>query len=91
MPIKKRNDRFDLSPQEILLIRVGHHLWNKRRKALKASDLREVGILDASLESVWAAKRQYRTERDLRRAAESERLNGCFGRRQATERILKAA
>ena len=59
MQIKKRNDRFELSPHESLLIRVGHFLWNKRRRALKASDLSEIDTLDASLESVWAAKRLY--------------------------------
>jgi hypothetical protein len=43
-----------------MLIRAGHHLWAlKRRKSLPLS---EQQAIDEALETLWAAKAEYRKE-----------------------------
>jgi hypothetical protein len=56
----KRLDNRATAPHEMVLIRVGHHLW----RAWKASR-RQDKALFAALETVWAAKEAVRV--DLRK------------------------
>jgi nuclear transport factor 2 (NTF2) superfamily protein len=50
----------DLERGEAQLIRIGHALWRDRRKLGDTVSERE-GI-NAALESVWQAKKEYRAE-----------------------------
>ena len=52
-----------VSGAEILLVRAGHHLWRWRREAWAKADTSEMATLDAALETVWQAKREYRAIR----------------------------
>lgn len=45
---------------EMLLIRVGHHLWRARKQALKTEGFTAAHRLMLACESVWAAKAEYR-------------------------------
>jgi hypothetical protein len=56
----------DLDKGEAQLIRVGHALWRDRRK-LGDTVVEGEGI-NAALESVWRAKREYRAELAKKRA-----------------------
>jgi hypothetical protein len=73
-----RNDRRDISPAELKLIRVGHLLWLERRSALKSEDVRQVRALDEALETVWQLKRQVRAEEKALRAEKSAKLKERF-------------
>ena len=57
---RQKYDYRDLERGEAQLIRVGHALWRDRRKLSDTVSERE-GI-NAALESVWQAKRDYRAE-----------------------------
>ena len=62
----KGNDRCDINPHELTLIRAGHHLWRESRK--KGLTVNERQAID--VETIWQAKRELR----LKLAA--ERKNG---------------
>jgi hypothetical protein len=57
---RQKYDHRDLDRGEAQLIRVGHALWRDRLKLGDTVAERE-GI-NAALESVWRAKREYRAE-----------------------------
>ena len=57
---RQKYDHRDLDRGEAQLMRVGHALWRDRRKLGDTVAERE-GI-NAALESVWKAKREYRAE-----------------------------
>ena len=57
---RQKYDYRDLDACEAQLIRIGHALWRDRRK-LGDPVAERVGI-NAALESVWRAKREYRAE-----------------------------
>jgi hypothetical protein len=63
---RRKYDHRDLDRGEAQLIRVGHALWRDRRKLGDTVAERE-GI-NAALESVWQAKREYRAELAKKRA-----------------------
>lgn len=63
---RQKYDYRDLARGEAQLIRVGHALWRDRRKLGDTVSERE-GI-NAALESVWRAKREYRAELAKKRA-----------------------
>ena len=63
---RQKYDYRDLDRGEAQLIRIGHALWRDRRKLGDAVAERE-GI-NAALESVWQAKREYRAELAKNRA-----------------------
>ena len=63
---RQKYDYRDLDRGEAQLIRVGHALWRDRRKLGDTVAERE-GI-NAALESVWKAKREYRAELAAKRA-----------------------
>jgi hypothetical protein len=63
---RQKYDYRDLDRGEAQLMRVGHALWRDRRKLGDTVAERE-GI-NAALESVWKAKREYRVELAQRRA-----------------------
>ena len=63
---RQKYDYRDLDRGEAQLIRVGHALWRDRLKLGDTVAERE-GI-NAALESVWNAKREYRTELVKKRA-----------------------
>lgn len=58
--------------EELLLIRIGHHLWRLRGK-----NKWDATALDSSLETVWAAKRTLRAElrEKYRQSAEKSKMN----------------
>jgi len=64
---RQKYDYRDLERGEAQLIRVGHALWRDRRKLGDTVSERE-GI-NAALESVWRAKREYRADRAKKRAS----------------------
>jgi hypothetical protein len=63
-----RNDRHDTDPREGKLIRIGHQLWGLYKQVTGA----EKDALDAALETVWQAKREYRVQLKARRKASAE-------------------
>jgi len=63
-----RNDRNDIDPAEGTLISIGHYLW----KLYKGATGAEKDSLDAALETVWQAKREYRVELKAKRKASAE-------------------
>ena len=63
---RQKYDYRDLDRGEAQLIRVGHALWRDRLKLGDTVAERE-GI-NAALESVWQAKREYRAELAAKRA-----------------------
>jgi hypothetical protein len=63
---RQKYDYRDLDRGEAQLIRVGHALWRDR---LKLGDtVAERDGINAALESVWKAKREYRAELARKRA-----------------------
>ena len=70
MSKRGRNDRHDTEPIEGKLIRIGHYLWKLYGQAARA----EKDSLDAALETVWQAKREYRVELSARRKALAQAL-----------------
>ena len=62
---RQKYDYRDLNRGEAQLIRIGHALWRDRRK-LGDTVVEREGI-NAALESVWKAKREYRVEVATRR------------------------
>ena len=63
---RQKYDYRDLDRGEAQLMRVGHALWRDR---LKMGDTVTEGEgINAALESVWRAKREYRIELAKRRA-----------------------
>jgi hypothetical protein len=63
---RQKYDYRDLDRGEAQLIRIGHALWRDRLKLGDTVAERE-GI-NAALESVWQAKREYRAELAAKRA-----------------------
>jgi hypothetical protein len=63
---RRKYDHRDLDRGEAQLIRVGHALWRDRRKL--DDTVAEGEGINAALESVWKAKREYRIELAKRRA-----------------------
>ena len=63
---RRKYDYRDLDRGEAQLMRVGHALWRDRLK-LGDTVIEREGI-NAALESVWKAKREYRIELAERRA-----------------------
>jgi len=63
---RQKYDYRDLDRGEAQLIRIGHALWRDRRKLGDTVAERE-GI-NAALDSVWKAKREYRAELARKRA-----------------------
>jgi hypothetical protein len=68
---RQKYDYRDLNRGEAQLIRIGHALWRDRRKLGDTVAERE-GI-NAALESVWQAKREYRAELTEKRAVRFSR------------------
>jgi hypothetical protein len=64
---RQKYDYRDLERGEAQLIRVGHALWRDRRKLGDTVSERE-GI-NAALESVWRAKKEYRADLAKKRAS----------------------
>jgi len=63
---RQKYDYRDLDRGEAQLIRVGHALWRDRRKL--GDTVAETEGINAALESVWRAKREYRAELTKKRA-----------------------
>ena len=80
MSKRGRNDRHDTDAIEGKLIRI---LWKLYRQAARA----EKDSLDAALETVWQAKREYRVELRARRKASAE----AFVARLRKQTIPRAA
>ena len=73
---RQKYDYRDLDRGEAQLIRVGHALWRDRLKLGDTVAERE-GI-NAALESVWKAKREYRAELAKRRALRFSQYLGDY-------------
>jgi hypothetical protein len=84
MSKRGRNDRHDTDPIEGKLIRIGHYQWKLYRQAARA----EKDSLDAALETVWKAKREYRVELRARRKASAEAFVARL-RKQTTPRAAQ--
>jgi len=58
----KRMDGRATSPEELLLIRAGHHLWREYKASVKPGPVSGWGysVLSAALQTVWEAKRSLR-------------------------------
>lgn len=63
---RQKYDYRDLDRVEARLIRIGHAIWRDRRKLVDTVTEREA--INEALESVWQAKREYRTELAKKRA-----------------------
>ena len=77
MPIK-RNDRYELDPTEGKLIRIGHFLWRLYKREQRAAELL------TACETVWSAKKAYRTELAARRERAAENCRTYWNNRQQT-------
>ena len=70
---------------EVLLIRIGHHIWKWYKQAVKNNEVKEKEVLEEALYAVWEVKRQYRQpflERNAKnREATATRMRKrqCFG------------
>jgi len=62
-PPPRESVGWTVSGAEMLLIRAGHHLRRWLREAWDNGDASEMATLDAALETVWQAKREYRAIR----------------------------
>jgi hypothetical protein len=78
---RQKYDYRDLDRGEAQLIRVGHALWRDRRKLDDTVAERE-GI-NAALESVWRAKREYRAELARNRALRFSKYRTLTNRSRA--------
>jgi hypothetical protein len=78
---RQKYDYRDLDRGEAQLIRVGHALWRDRRKLDDTVAERE-GI-NAALESVWRAKREYRAELARNRALRISKYRTLTNRSRA--------
>ena len=78
---RHKYDYRDLDRGEAQLIRVGHALWRDRRKLGDTVADRE-GI-SAALESVWQAKREYRTGLAKKREVRFSRFRDALAIRKA--------
>ena len=89
---RQKYDYRDLDRGEALLIRVGHALWRDRRKLGDTVADRE-GI-SAALESVWQAKREYRSGLAKKRAVRFSRFREAQAIRkpsgQCTQTVARA-
>jgi hypothetical protein len=61
--------RYDTDPAELLLTRIGHHLWLDRRRALRDSDVQDVHAVDAALHTVAELLRVVKRNQQFREAA----------------------
>jgi hypothetical protein len=61
------------SDPEMLLIRIGHHLWRWRKAAMREGGFSAAYPYMCACESVWEAKREYRQPRQERNAATEKR------------------
>jgi hypothetical protein len=88
MKALRRNDRRDVDPYELKLIRVGHALWAQwmRDRGAKWGSVGEGGPLYAALETIWRLKREYRAE-----LAEERRQRASSPEQQARLAKLKRA
>lgn len=82
MPIQK-NDRHDISSEELALIREGHKLWLQRQKALKTGNVEQQTLIDEALQTVWQSKSRVRRVAKARREAAAKRLSEYFSKRKA--------
>jgi len=74
------NDTRDTDRHELMLIRAGHHLWAlKRRKTVTHS---ECEAIDAALETIWEAKKQYRAELKVRLQEEGAKFAARMRQRE---------
>jgi hypothetical protein len=73
--------------EEILLIRIGHHLWRLRGK-----NKWDAIALDSSLETVWEAKRTLRAElrEKHRQGVEKSKMNLSAKSQFKTREVLCA-
>jgi hypothetical protein len=62
MTVIKFRPRYDHDPAQLLLTRIGHHLWLDRRRALRASDVQDVHAVDAALHTVGELLRTVKAE-----------------------------
>lgn len=71
--------------EEILLIRVGHHLWAMSKRARHADS-----ALSAALETVWNAKRVLRAElrEKHRQGVEKSKMNLSAKSQFKTKEVL---
>lgn len=59
-PVYRQHSKYprrDADPGELVLVRVAHHLWPDRKRALRASDLQDVNGVDAALKTVGELQR----------------------------------
>jgi hypothetical protein len=75
-----RNDRRDVGPGELRLIRLGHALWlqMKRDRRQNGGTVPQDDPIWQALETVWRLKREYRAELAQRRAVESAKTREFF-------------
>ena len=72
MSVKTRNDRYDIDPRELRLIRVGHYLWGQFKR-----NRQEPGI-EQALEDVLTRKRELRAELRVERAKKADQCHQYF-------------
>ena len=76
---KQRNDRRDLDPRELKLIRVGHAIWGIYKKERgKSGTVSEERALQSALQEVWDLKKALRTELALEKEARNAKVREYF-------------
>jgi hypothetical protein len=67
------NDRHDVDPHELTLIRAGQHLWSlwKKENSGKSQPPDEESPIYKALQTIWAMKAKYREELKEKRKRES--------------------
>jgi hypothetical protein len=73
MTVIRFRQKYDTDPAELLLTRIGHHLWLDRRRALKAEDV----------QGVFAAIEGMQTVQELFREVQEENLESWKDRKAA--------
>jgi DNA-directed RNA polymerase specialized sigma24 family protein len=54
--------RYDCNPAELKLVRIAHHLWLDRRRALRDENVQDVRAIDESLRTVGELQRTVKLE-----------------------------
>jgi hypothetical protein len=76
-----RNDRHDIDPRELKLLRVGHYLWTiYKKECVKSGNVSQQRALETALRQVWDLKQELRQELKAERAAPAKLLRDRFGK-----------
>ena len=72
---RQKYDYRDIDRTELLLIKVGHHVWKLYKRTLGVDGVAAKAYL-AACEDIWEAKRKHRLELKHKRTLEFQKWRG---------------